>query len=198
MDRLAVAEDLFILGFTPSGAARRPQTILEAGLAAAVLGELRLHRRIKSDKYGMVGVRDATPTGDGPRDRVLAVMATYEPAALRQWLHKFGPYVIATTAWHLRSRDVCQLLDDGSVHWIGGADINQGLTQATRRALVTARPRPAGDERTALLGSLLWATDLTDAVLGRSFRARRRLDTAAKKDWLAQGVRQATGHLHPS
>lgn len=194
---LLLPDELLLLTRRWGGRSRPNADVLDAALAAAVLAELRIRQRIEltDGRLGMVQVRDATPTGDRFLDSVLARIDAGPAYPAYQWLQAIGPDVATAVAERVRSL---------GRHWAYNEKGRYTLQYPERNAaLHTARSRLVEALRTgeyegspAVLGMLLWATEMLKPVLGgTALISRFWLGRLAARDPLMIAIRTVIG-LH--
>ncbi|MFI5933903.1 GPP34 family phosphoprotein [Actinoplanes sp. NPDC051494] len=183
---MALRETLFLLAHRPSGRPRLPRFVLEFGLAAAALMELRRLGRIEVTGDGLVAVRSPSATGDPLLDRLLHQLSDGTPRPPHQVLPACGADVRQSVMAALAAHGHCRL--DPAGHVV--AVTSDGHRDDARSAV-------QHDGVVSDLGALLWATELSGAVLGRAVLGRAgvatrlRLGRQAAKDPIALAVRQA-------
>ena len=185
---LLLPDRLYLLAHGLTGHQRIASDIIESTLAAATLAELRRTARIELVDGDMATVRvaDRAPTGDGFLDSVLTRLAGSRPRPAYQWLQAIGPEIALTVQRRLEFAGYME----------GG-----GLTQRGRAAMIAIREDLITGLRSSVdpdagdpLVLLLWAAEMTKAVLGwavvlpRFFAGR-----LAARDPLMVGVRIVTG-----
>ncbi|GIH14393.1 GPP34 family phosphoprotein [Rugosimonospora africana] len=196
LSRLLLPDELLMLIRAYAG--RNPPTsdTLRAGVSAAVLAELRLRGRlaVAGDRSGMVYVRDAQPTGEPFLDGVLARIGAGGQQPAYRWLQLLGRDVYATAGDRLGQLQRRWVYNDtGRLVFERAED---GMAERVRRDLSDALRAGESDSHAALLGMLLWATEASRPVLGRSALAHRFwLGRQAARDPLMVAVRTVTG-LH--
>lgn len=182
---LLLPEELFLLAYSPSGIRRLSSDVFDAGMAAAVLAELRLRGRLRlaPTEAGTVVVDDATPTGHRVLDAVLDRVGAQELPAY-QWLQRLGSDVSDMLAVQLRSTNRIDHRRVREVTWRARNGIGRALKTGDL----------AGRE--VALGALLWGCELTGPVLGRTaVGSRFWLGRVAARDRLAVAIRTVIG-LH--
>jgi hypothetical protein len=175
-------EDFYLLARRPSGRPRIDPDVLAAGLAAAVLAELRLRgrARLADTEEATVVAEDPDPTGDPLLDGVLARVAGNEPLPAYRWVQLLGPEVVDPVAGRLDAK----ARDAGAV------------ARQARTGIVRALNTGDLDSHEIALGGLLWGAELTAPVLGwTSLATRFWLGRVAKRDPLAVAIRIVVG-LH--
>jgi Golgi phosphoprotein 3 GPP34 len=173
-------ETLFLLAHRPSGRPRIQNFVLEAGLAAAALMELRRLGALEVTGDGNVAVHGPAPTGDPLLDRLLHQLVGAASRPPHELVAACGGDVKQSVRAALVAHGLCRLDSAGYLS-----------------AVVPGRHR--GDARddlssgqTSDLGALLWATELSGYVLGpTALVGRLRLGRQAAADPLALAVRQA-------
>lgn len=188
---MTLRETLFLLAHHPSGRLRIPNFVLEAGLAAAALMELRQLGALEVTDDGYVAVRSASPSGDPLLHRVLHQLTTEPPRLPHEILLACGVDAKQSVLAGLAAHGHCRL--DSAGHVVGVE--NAGHRDDARSAI---RSGGATD-----LGALLWATELSGYVLGpAALVTRLRLGRRSAADPLALAVRQAfplpVGALRPN
>ncbi len=194
---LLLPDELLLLVRRSGGRARPNIDVLDAGLAAAALAELRLRNRVEltHGKLAIVHVSDGTPTGDQFLDSVLARVADGAAHPAYQWLQMIGPDVAAAMQERMGSL---------GRHWAYDQDGRYTLQYPERDAAVnTARSRLvdalyAGEFEgsPAVLGMLLWAMESLKPVLGMTaIIPRFWLGRLAARDPLMIAIRTVIG-LH--
>jgi hypothetical protein len=180
---LLLPEEFYLLAHRPSGASRVDRDWLVAGLAAAVLAELRLRDQLwlaETEEATVVVAEDPDPSGDQLLDGVLARIADEEPLPTYRWVLLLGPEVTDSMAHRMDPR-------------------HHDLAAVTRRARAAiTRALDSGNmaSREIVLGGLLWGAELTAPVLGwTSLASRFWLGRVAKRDPLAVAIRIVVG-LH--
>ncbi len=176
---MTLREALFLLAHHPSGRPRIPHYVLEAGLAAAALMELRHLGAIEVTGDGHVVVRSPSPGGGDPLlERLLRQLTEGPPRRPHELLPELGGDVEQVTLTALVSRGHCRLDAEAHLVAVGTA----GHRDDARNAMKNG----AGD-----LGALVWATELSGHVLGpAALVTRLRLGRQAAGDPLALAVRQ--------
>lgn len=196
---LLLPDELLLLTQRWGGRSRPNSDVLDAALTAAALAELRIRQRIElSDgRLGIVQVRDATPTGDRFLDSVLARVAAGSEHPAYQWLQAIGPDV--AIAVRERGRSFGR-------HWAYNENGRYTLQYPERAAaLHTAQSHLVEALRTgdyegspAVLGMLLWATEMLRSVLGRTALIPRFwLGRLAARDPLMIAIRTVIGLYMP-
>jgi Zn-dependent protease with chaperone function len=175
-DARLVADDLFLL----SGD-RLDTDVLHAGLAAAVLADLRRLGRVVVERgESSVRVVDVTATGHGLLDGVLDRLVAGGNRPVYRWLQALGPDVTEAVRRRARLRGL-------------SAAAATALARKRRTEIVRAL-RGAPDRRALALAALLWGTELTRSALGWA-AWRVRLRRIGSRDGLAIAVRTVIG-LH--
>jgi len=182
---LLLPEQLFLLGYSPSGTRRLSADVFEAVLGAAVLAELRLRGRVRlaPTEAATVVVVDATPTGDPLLDPALDRVAGAREMPAYRWLQRLGSGVSGTLAERLLGP-------------VSSLDRRQAraVTAQARAGVAHALKTGDLDGRELALGALLWGCELTGPVLGRTaFGTRFWLGRVAARDPLAVAIRIVIG-----
>jgi Zn-dependent protease with chaperone function len=196
---LLLPDELLLLTQRWGGRSRPNTDVLDAALAAAALAELRIRQRIElaDGRLGIVRVRDPTPTGDRFLDSVLARIDAGPAFPAYEWLQTIGPDV--ATAAYERGRSFGR-------HWAYNENGRYTLQYPEREAaLHTTRSRLVEALRTgeyegspAVLGMLLWATEMLKPVLGRTALIPRFwLGRLAARDPLMIAIRTVIGLYMP-
>jgi Golgi phosphoprotein 3 GPP34 len=177
-------ETIFLLAHRPSGRPRIPNFVLEAGLAAAALMELRHLNALEVTDEGHVAVRGEPPTCDPLLDRLLHQLLTGPPRPPHELLPACGGDVKQSVRAALVAHGHCTLDPDGQLSAVVPANHRDAARDAIRRDVRSDAP---GD-----LGALLWATELSGYVLGRTdLFTRLLLGRQSAADPIALAVRQA-------
>ena len=181
---MTLRETLFLLAHHSSGRPRIPNFVLEAGLAAAALMELRRLGTLELTDHGHVAVRATSPSGDPLLDRLLHQLTTGPPRLPHELLPACGGDVRQSVMAGLSAHGHCRLDPAGHVVAVERAghrdDARSAITHGVHGGV-------ASD-----LGALLWATELSGYVLGpAAFVTRLRLGRQSAADPLALAVRQA-------
>jgi Zn-dependent protease with chaperone function len=176
---LLLPDQLFLLtGWSVNSGTR------DAALAASVLAELRLRERIAltPTKEATVIVRDATSTGDGLLDSVLARLSDGPLLPAYRWVETLGRDVARTVPHRIRQYD-------------GPLD----LREQARTGVLRAVSEGDRESREMALGSLLWGAEVAGSVLGwRALVGRFWLGRIAARDPLAVAIRIVVGpHFRP-
>ncbi len=196
---LLLPDHLLLLVQQFSGRSRPDGDVLDAGLAAAALAELRLSRRIEltQGKRAVVHVCDPTPIGDRFLDSVLARIGAGGAEPAYRWLQMIGSDVGKSIEERLRGM---------GRHWAYNEQGRYTLQYPQRDAAVQAAHarlvaalRAGEDEGSAvLLGMLLWGIELLKPVIGRSMVVPRFwLGRLAARDPLMVAIRTVTGLYMP-
>jgi Zn-dependent protease with chaperone function len=182
-DQLLLADELYMIALQV-GQRRIPGDVLAAGLAAAVLSELRLLGRIEvaDTAEASLHASDISPTGDRFLDAVLRRVRQAGAHPAYQWLQMLGPDV-SDAVYRRLSRH-------------GAATVP--IVDTTRSRLVQALRHGDLQGRDVALGALLWGTELAGPVLGRSLWTRFWLGRVAHRDRLAIAIRIIIGIHMPT
>jgi hypothetical protein len=181
---MALRETLFLLAHRPSGRPRLQNFVLEAGLAAAALMELRRLGTLEVTDDGYVAVRSLSPTGDPLLDRLLHQLADGPPRPPHELLPACGGDVKQSVMAALAAHGHCRLSPAGDVVAVEPANRRDDARDAVQLGV---RSGEASD-----LGALLWATELSGYVLGAAALATRlRLGRRSAADPIAMAIRQA-------
>lgn len=170
MHTLLLADEVFLVGHDQySGKPQIGDSVLDTGLAGAVLGELVLNGRLTVDEENIVSVRDQRPYGERVTDAAMAeVLKQHEAHPVRAWVEYLRE--------HVRTMVAPRLIQAGLIE---RTQVRQMLKQVVRYPakdpLVAAAPQarlryvldhPRNlDEQTAALGGIVMAVGL-DYVLG--------------------------------
>ncbi|SDT26570.1 GPP34 family phosphoprotein [Actinoplanes derwentensis] len=177
-------ETLFLLAHHSSGRSRIPNFVLEAGLAAAALMELRHLGTLEVADDGHVAVCRTAPSGDPLLDRLLHQLTTGPPRRPHELLPACGGDVRQSVLAGLAAHGRCRLDPGGHVVAVEAAGLRDDARSAIRHDVHSG---VASD-----LGALLWATELGGYVLGPAALATRLwLGRQSAADPLALAVRQA-------
>jgi hypothetical protein len=181
---ITLRETFFLLAHRPSGRPRIPNFVLEAGLAAAALMELRQLDAVEVTDEGYVAVRGEVPTGDPLLDRLLHQLVTGPPRPPHELLPACGGDVKQSVRAALVAHGHCSLDPDGQLSAVVTADHRDDARDAIRRDVRS--------DASCDLGALLWATELSGYVLGRTdLFTRVLLGRRSAADPIALAVRQA-------
>jgi hypothetical protein len=181
---MALRETLFLLAHRPSGRPRLQNFVLEAGLAAAALMELRRLATLEVTDDGYVAVRSLSPTGDPLLDRLLHQLNNGPPRPPHEVLPACGGDVKQSVMAALAAHGHCRLDPAGHVVAVVPANRRDDARGAVQHDV---RSGEASD-----LGALLWATELSGYVLGTAALVTRlRLGRRSAADPIAMAVRQA-------
>jgi hypothetical protein len=168
MGSVALAEELLLLAYDDeSGRAAGSQIGLDLGMAAAVLVELALARRVGYvDK--MIVVRDATPTGDSIIDEVLGRLAADTPHTPASWLQRLRHGLRDRVLADLCARGVIRDVDEttmGFIHLHRYPTVDPTVEADIRARLNRALASDdVPDERTAALATLVAAVRMEPAL----------------------------------
>lgn len=177
---MTLRETLFLLAYHPSGRPRIPNFVLEAGLAAAALMELRHLGTLEVTGVGHVAVRRTSPSGDPLLDRLLHQLTSGPPRLPHELLLACGGDVRQSVMAALAAHGHCRLAPAGHVVEVESAGHRDNARSAIRSGTA------------ADLGALVWATELSGYVLGpTALVTRLRLGRQSAADPLALAVRQA-------
>jgi Golgi phosphoprotein 3 (GPP34) len=165
-----LADELFLIGHDQyTGKARVGDSVLDTGLAGAILGELALANRIFVDEDTHVTVSDQRSSGDRVTD-----------TALREMLKQRVVHPVRAWVEYLRdsARELIapRLLNSGLLEEVSSRGMLKQVVRYPARDRINAMTpevrlrymigHPAElDEQTAVLGGLVWAAGL-DFVLG--------------------------------
>jgi Zn-dependent protease with chaperone function len=191
---LGLPDELFLLSYGPSGRRRLDITAFEAGLAGAVLAELRLRGRVRLADNGdtTVIVADATATGDRFLDSALVRIATGAERPAYQWIQALGPDVAVAVSRRLSRLDLYE--GDTQTHAANRIPLDPERHQRARSAVKRALDTSDVESFALALATLLWATELAAPVLGRTaLGSLFWLGQVAKRDELAVAVRTVIG-----
>ena len=181
---MALRETFFLLAHRPSGRPRLQNFVLEAGLAAATLMELRRLGTLEVTDDGYVAVRSLSPTGDPLLDRLLRQLVNGPPRPPHEVLPACGGDVKQSVRAALAAHGHCRLGPAGDVVAVAPADRRDDARDAVQHDV---RAGAASD-----LGALLWATELSGHVLGAAALVTRlRLGRRSAADPIALAIRQA-------
>jgi hypothetical protein len=181
---MTLVEILFLLAHRPSGRPRLQNFVLEAGLAAATLMELRRLGILEVTDEGHVAVLRPSPTGDPLLDRILHQLVTGPPRPPHEVLPACGGDVKQSVMAALAAHGHCRL--DPAGHVVAVVPANQ-RDDARSSVQHDVRSGEASD-----LGALLWATELSGYVLGAgALVTRLRLGRRSVADPIAMAIRQA-------
>jgi hypothetical protein len=193
---MTVPDQFFVLAHRPVGGVRLPEDVFEAGLAAAVLAELRRHGRVEfdaeADDGGTVRARGLAPTGDEILDAVMARVAGEAPHPPYRLLQILGPRV--RTAVDDRFRLRMRVHPRRST--ILGLDPSgeyAAVRHLARIRIVEAIRTGATNSPAMALGVVLWGAELAGPVMRTSLFSRFWLGRLAARDWLAVAVRTVIG-----
>jgi hypothetical protein len=170
MHALPLADELFLVGHDQySGKSQISDSVLDTGLAGAVLGELALTGRVHVDDDTNVLVRDQRPYGERVSDAALAeILKQREAHPVRAWVEYLRD--------HARTMVAPRLVHSGLVERVQSRSmlkqvVRYPATDPLKAASAEARLRymldhPGNlDVQTATLAGLVVATGL-DFVLG--------------------------------
>ncbi|GAA4973293.1 GOLPH3/VPS74 family protein [Actinoplanes utahensis] len=181
---MTLRETLFLLAHHPSGRPRIPNFVLEAGLGAAALMELRHLGILEVTGDGHVAARRTAPSGDPLLDRLLHQLTTGPSRRPHELLPACGEDVKQSVMAGLAAHGHCRLDPAGHVVAVDLA----GHRDDARRAIRDSVHGGVASD----LGTLLWATELGGYVLGpAALITRLRLGRQSAADPLALAVRQA-------
>ncbi|MBP2704231.1 GPP34 family phosphoprotein [Microbispora sp. RL4-1S] len=174
-----LANDLyFVMHDDRSGRMRLHPRLTALGLAAAIVGELLLPRRITVVRVagqGRIGLLDTTPTGDPLTQAALDHMVAEPAHPLQTWLQ----FLARTACADVAARMTAAGLLNPPTRWVRRhvpVDPNTAILPVARLNLAMQRGEPLGVRNVVLLGLLdvtgvaqfvLWSRDpryLTDAV----------------------------------
>ncbi|GGP37483.1 GOLPH3/VPS74 family protein [Saccharothrix coeruleofusca] len=194
-----LAEELALLAYDDSGAARVGQPALGYGLAGALLAELALAGRVDVvDRR--VAVLDPTPPQEPAVRAVLARIAADKPRKPKWWVAKLSKGLTTQVLDGLVGAGVLRR-EKGRVLWVfprtrypspGGRE-PEAETEARGRLVAAVTGDGPVEPRTAALGALVRAVRYDRQVfpdLPRS-RVRTRLKEFSEGDWAATAVRKA-------
>jgi hypothetical protein len=206
MTAITLAEELLLLGYDDvSGKATTSQIGLDLGMAAAVLVDLALARRIGLADGGLLTIRDATPTGDPIADEALVRIAADTPHTASSWVQRLRHGLRGRVLADLVSRGVVRELDETAMQFIHlhRYPVTDPAPEADTRARLTAALTNQGvpDERTAALAALVAAVRMepTLRLTGDDLAAaHQRLEEIAGNAGFGGGVRMEDSMVRPS
>ena len=171
-----LADELFLIGHDQyTGKARVGDSVLDTGLAGAILGELALANRIFVDEDTQIFVNDRGSSGDRVTDTALMEMLKQRVVhPVRAWVEYLRDSA--------RELIAPRVLNSGLLEQVSGRGMLKQVVRYPARDRITALTpevrlrymvgHPAElDEQTALLGCLVRAAGL-DFVLGGGLAAR--------------------------
>jgi hypothetical protein len=180
----SLRQTLFLLAHRPSGRPRLQNFVLEAGLAAAALMELRRFGVLEVTGDGNVAGHGPVPTGDPLLDRLLHQLVSGAPRPPHELVPAWGGEVKQSVRAALAAHGHCRLDSAGHLDAVVLGSHRDDARDAVRHDLSSGQ--------TSDLGGLLWATELSGYVLGpTALVTRLRLGRQAAADPLALAVRQA-------
>jgi Golgi phosphoprotein 3 GPP34 len=165
-----LADELFLIGHDQyTGKARVSDSVLDTGLAGAILGELVLANRILVDEDTQVIVNDQRSSGDRVTDTALREMLKQRVVhAVRAWVEYLRDSARELIAPRLLNSGLLeQVSSRGMLKQVvryPARDRINALTPEVRLRYMMGHPTDL-DERTAVLGCLVRAAGL-DFVLG--------------------------------
>jgi hypothetical protein len=188
MTSVALAEELLLLAYDDeTGKATGSQIGLDLGMAAAVLIELALARRIAMDGDAIVA-RDPTPIGEPIADAVLARVAEDTPHTAASWVQRLRHRLRDRVLRDLCDRGVMRDVDETTLEYIHlhrYPAIDKSVEHDVRARLAEAiSGEKEPDERTAALATILAAVRMEPALglSGDEARAtHRRLEEIAER-----------------
>jgi len=168
MTSVALAEELLLLAYDDeTGKASGSQIGLDLGMAAAVLIELALARRIAMDG-DLIVARDPTPIGEPIADAVLERLATDTPHTAASWVQRLRHRLRTRVLEDLCARGVMRDVDETAMEFIHlhrYPSVDKTVERDIRERLVAAISGDAEpDERTAALATLLAAVRMEPAL----------------------------------
>jgi hypothetical protein len=188
MTSVALAEELLLLAYDDeTGKATGSRIGLDLGMAAAVLVELALARRIAMEGNTIVA-RDATPIGEPIADAVLAKIAGDTPHTPASWVQRLRHGLRDRVLGDLCARGVMLDVDETTmehIHLHRYPAIDKSVEREVRGRLAQAiNGQGQPDERTAALATIL-ASVRMEPALGLSgeqaVATHRRLEEIAER-----------------
>jgi hypothetical protein len=206
MTAITLAEELLLLGYDDkSGKAIVSQIGLDLGMAAAVLVDLALARRIGLADGGILTVRNPTPTGEPIADEVLTRIVADTPHTAASWVQRLRHGLRKRVLDDLVSRGVVQDLDETALQFIHlhrypvADPAPEADTRARLAAALTGQGEP--DERTAALAALVAGVRMepTLRLTGQDLAvAHQRLEEIACKAGFSGDIRLEDSMVRPS
>jgi hypothetical protein len=170
MIALPLADELFLVGHDHySGKSKISDTVLDTGLAGAVLGELVLAGRLAVADDNLVTARDQRPYGERVSDAALAeILKQHEVHPVRAWVEYLREHARTMVAPRLVQSRLVERVQARSmlkttVRYKAVDSLKASSAQARLRYMLDHQDTL--DEQTAVLGALVLATGL-DYLLG--------------------------------